>query len=86
VPTEEQLLSTRERLVLIGEWLGSAEEWLLSTVMRLVSTPVATQRHYIRRRCRSRSEETTVIFLFGLEALLRRVSRAQLSADLSFPQ
>ncbi len=40
----------------------------------------------IARLCPSRSLEPAVIFLFGLEAFLIRVSRAQSSAGLSLSQ
>ncbi len=43
------------------------------------------QRLHIGRLCTGRSREALEIFLFCLEALVRRVSRAQSSADLSLP-
>ncbi len=39
----------------------------------------------IRRLCPGRNQEAAVIFVFGLGALFRRVSRVALSADLCLP-
>jgi hypothetical protein len=63
-----------------------AERRVLSrTVCTSSLEPDYSQRHFIGRLCTLMSREAVVVFLFGLEALLTRVSRAQSSATPHYP-
>jgi hypothetical protein len=57
----------------------------LSLLFSLQLPVSKTKTLYIRRLCTDRRQDAAVIFLFGLEALFTRDSRAHLSAVLSVP-
>jgi hypothetical protein len=54
--------------------------------LTLILKWVASQRHWTRRLCIGRCREAVVFFLFSLEALFTRDSRAQSCAVSSLPQ